>query len=71
MQRFFVSPDGNMWKVTREGGTVLSRHRTQGAAIDAGRKVARREKGQLIVQRPDGTFRTEWTYGEDPFPPRG
>lgn len=71
MQRFFVSPDGGRWKVTQEGGTVLSRHDTQAAAIVAGRRIARDAQGQLLVQRPDGTFRTEWTYGKDPYPPVG
>jgi hypothetical protein len=26
---------------------------------------------QILVQRDDGQWRTEWTYGKDPFPPRG
>lgn len=26
---------------------------------------------QIIIQKSDGTFREEWTYGKDPFPPRG
>lgn len=26
---------------------------------------------QILVQRTDGTWQTEWTYGKDPFPPRG
>lgn len=26
---------------------------------------------QILVQRDNGQFRTEWTYGLDPFPPRG
>lgn len=26
---------------------------------------------QILVQRDNGQWRTEWTYGQDPFPPRG
>lgn len=26
---------------------------------------------QILVQRDDGRFREEWTYGKDPYPPRG
>lgn len=26
---------------------------------------------QIKVQRLDGTYQTEWTYGRDPFPPEG
>lgn len=26
---------------------------------------------QILVQRVGGEWRTEWTYGKDPFPPKG
>lgn len=26
---------------------------------------------QIIIQRDNANFREEWTYGRDPFPPRG
>lgn len=26
---------------------------------------------QILVQKQGGQFQTEWTYGSDPFPPRG
>ncbi len=26
---------------------------------------------QILLQGDGGKFRTEWTYGNDPFPPRG
>ena len=26
---------------------------------------------QILIQGDGGKFRTEWTYGQDPFPPRG
>ena len=26
---------------------------------------------QILIQRDNGQFRAEWTYGEDPFPPEG
>lgn len=74
-QRLFVSPDGGNWKVQWEGGNIISRHQTQGAAIVAARTtVGALPQGtcsQIMVQGADGAWRTEWTYGRDPFPPRG
>ncbi|MBF9196666.1 DUF2188 domain-containing protein [Microvirga terrestris] len=26
---------------------------------------------QVLVHGADGKFRTEWTYGNDPYPPKG
>jgi hypothetical protein len=69
---YYVSPDGEKWKVTKQGGTVISRHETQRAAIRAAIDEAHANPpSQVRVQRPDGEFRTEWTYGQDPYPPAG
>jgi hypothetical protein len=71
----YVSPDGDLWKIQWEKGSVISRHFTQTTAIKAARElVSHYSRGyitQVVVQRPDGRFREEWTYGRDPFPPRG
>jgi hypothetical protein len=65
-----VVPNGNQWNVVREGGsTPLSTHRTQGAAEDAGRTVARRDSVELVTHRPDGTIRDRDSFGNDPHPP--
>ena len=73
--RLFVSPSGSQWKVQFEGGSLVSNHPTQEAAIKAARaKVASLPEGecsQIMVQGTDGKFRTEWTYGNDPYPPKG
>ena len=74
-QRLFVSPDGRRWKVQWEGGDVVGYHETQVAAISAARaKVRSLPPGtcsQIMVQATDGRWRTEWTYGQDPYPPAG
>lgn len=48
---------------------------TQAGAIKIARKhVAGLPQGtlsQILVQRDNGQFRAEWTYGQDPFPPKG
>lgn len=55
---------------------MVSRHLTQDEAIRQARLIARSSiargvEVQILVQRPNGIFRVEWTYGRDPFPPRG
>lgn len=66
-----VLPDGGDW-VVKHDGVVLSRHYTKQPAIDAGQKVAKaNQPSQLVVHRADGTIEFEWTYGNDPYPPKG
>jgi hypothetical protein len=74
-KRLFVSPAGKRWNVQWEGGKSDSFHDTQVAAIRrAGAVVGSLPAGtcsQIMVQGTDGKWRTEWTYGQDPFPPPG
>jgi hypothetical protein len=63
------------WKISYEGkhyGPYL----TQKAAIDAAVAAAHSSgqsgyDAQVLVQGRDNLFRTEWTYGNDPYPPKG
>jgi hypothetical protein len=69
---YYVSPEGQNWKVTKEGGIEISRHQTQRAAIRfAVDEAYANPPSQVLVQGEDGQFRTEWTYGKDPYPPPG
>ena len=64
---------GSGW-VNRKEGTnqVSSTHRTQQAAIDRGRQMAKQEKSEHLIHGRNGQIRERNTYtGEDPFPPRG
>lgn len=63
------------WRVTKDGVDV-SRHANKDDAVEQARSLAKQDKAnghdsQLLVQKSDGTWQTEWTYGNDPFPPRG
>lgn len=78
-KQYFVSPNGNAlapWKVT-SGGVTLQTCGTQQAAIGIASQRAkqdwevRKQPSQVMIQRPDGTFRAEYTYGNDPYPPAG
>ena len=48
-----ISKDGNGWKVTQDGDRI-SRHRTQGNAIDRGKTEARRDAVDLVTHGRDG-----------------
>ena len=66
-----VVPAGNGWAVKQEGRpTPISNHRTQAAAADAARPVARRNASEVVIHRPDGTIRNSNSHGNDPHPPR-
>ena len=67
-----VVPADDQWGVRGEGNTRLtSRHRTQGEAEHAAREIARRERSEVVIHRPDGRIRDRNSYGRDPFPPEG
>ena len=51
-----VAPDDHGWKVV-EGGHVESVHRTQKAAITAGRVLATRKNAELVAHERDGRVR--------------
>jgi len=66
-----VVPQGDKWAVKPEGAsTPLSTHRTQGAALEAGRREARRNESELVIHRANGQIRDKDSYGNDPNPPR-
>ena len=59
-----VSSDGSRWKVT-QGRETLSTHRTQAAAIDAGRREAKRDRVDLVTHGRDGRIRSKDSYGNE------
>lgn len=67
-----VVPADDQWGVRGEGNTRLtSRHATQGEAEHAAREIARHERSEVVIHRPDGRIRDRNSYGRDPFPPEG
>ena len=66
-----VVPNGKGWAVKPEGAAKpLSTHRTQRAASDAGRKVAKQNQSELVIHLPNGQIRDKDSYGNDPCPPK-
>jgi hypothetical protein len=65
-----VVPSGNGWAVKREGSSsTVSNHRTQTAATNAGRTIAKRSSGELVIHRANGQIRDKDSFGNDPHPP--
>lgn len=73
-QYFVVKHEGN-WKIKLDG-KHYGPYATQEAAINAAIAAAKEAQSQghnsqVLVQGADNKFRTEWTYGDDPYPPKG
>lgn len=59
------------WAVIGEGdGRASSLHDTQGDAIDAGRRLAEKNKSELVIHDRENKIRDKDSFGNDPFPPR-
>lgn len=68
----YVVPTSNGWAVRGEGnGRVTQHFDTQRDAISRGREIAMNQGAELRIQGQDGRFREAWSYGNDPFPPKG
>jgi len=68
----YVVRNGDKWGVRGEGNERLTRSfDTQREAIDHGRDIARNQGSELRIQGRNGQFREAWSYGNDPFPPKG
>jgi hypothetical protein len=59
-----VVPHESGWAVLGEGNSrVTSTHHTQREAIDAGRIVARKQHGELLIHGRDGKIRERDSVG--------
>ncbi len=68
-----VSPRGEQWAVTRRGASRASAVMDdKREAVERARELAKGwRESQVVVRKGDGRIQTEYTYGKDPFPPRG
>lgn len=71
-QRQFVVPVNGNWGVRGGGNDRLTAIcDTQREAIETGRSIAQNQRTELVIMNRRGQFREAWSYGNDPFPPRG
>lgn len=71
---FHVATRDGQWVVTRERRPdgEFDSFETKEEAVTRARGEARQQlPSQVKVHRTDGTIEHEFTYGDDPFPPRG
>jgi hypothetical protein len=70
--QYFVVLHDSQWKISFQG-QHYGPYRTQREAIRVAVDAAYKAKGdaQVLVQGQDNKFRTEWSYGNDPYPPPG
>lgn len=68
-----VAPQGSRWKVQRRGAAKAAKtFKDKAPAIAYGKGVAKNNQpSQLVIKKQDGTIQTEYTYGDDPYPPSG
>lgn len=75
LKQYFVVLHEGQWKVKYEGehqGPYPTQSKAIRAAIDAAHLIGSKgEDAQVLVQGENLQFRTEWTYGHDPYPPEG
>lgn len=71
-KQYFVVLHQGEWKISFNQ-KHYGPYSTQRAAIKAAVDAAHRAQGdaQVLIQGQDNKFRTEWTYGNDPYPPGG
>ena len=73
--QYFVVYHEKEWKISFQGkhyGPYSTQNLATRAAVDAAH--ASGQKGldaQVLIQRENNQWRTEWTYGNDPYPPKG
>ena len=70
--RVTPAEDGS-WKVKKDGAERATKiYEDKKDAVARGKELAKSTgKGQLVIHKGDGKIQTEYTYGEDPFPPKG
>ncbi|MBB3461273.1 DUF2188 domain-containing protein [Rhizobium sp. BK377] len=73
--QYFVVLHEGQWKI-KHNDKHYGPYQTQKAAIkeavDTAHKAGKQgHDAQVLVQGENNQFRTEWTYGNDPYPPKG
>jgi Uncharacterized protein conserved in bacteria (DUF2188) len=72
---YYVVRHQGQWKINlndQHHGPYQTQAAAIRAAVDAAHDSGKKgHNAQVLVQGKDNKFRTEWTYGEDPYPPPG
>ena len=64
-----VVPHYDGWATKREGGVRVGRlAETQAEAIEIGKRMAKRDKVQLVIHGRDSKIQDRYSYAKDPLP---
>lgn len=67
-----VVPSNGKWAVKGANNSKATKIlKTQSEAIIEARKIAKNQKSELIIHRPNGQIRAKDSHGNDPYPPKG
>ncbi len=73
--QYFVVLHNGEWKISlnqKHHGPYATQKAAIRAAVDAAHSTGNKgQDAQVLVQGQNNQFRTEWTYGHDPYPPKG
>jgi hypothetical protein len=74
-RKYYVVLYQGEWWVNYEGQRS-GPYSTQALAMEAAKKSAKQSAdsgypSQVLVQGRDNQWQVEWTYGDDPYPPKG
>lgn len=66
-----VTPKGVKWQVKGAGNKKATKlFNTQKEAIDYAKNIAKNQKSEVVIHRPNGRIRDKDSYGNDPNPPK-
>jgi len=69
-RRHVIPHNGNWAQMGAGNERVGSIHETQAEAIKEARRIARNNRGEVIIHGRDGRIRDADSYGNDPCPPK-
>ncbi|MHA3226105.1 DUF2188 domain-containing protein [Globicatella sulfidifaciens] len=70
-QHVVPNPNGG-WDVKGAGNSKSTKHTsTQSEAIKIATNIAKNQKSEVVIHRPNGQIRNKNSFGNDPFPPKG
>ncbi len=64
-------PQGGWQVKSANSQRATVRVSTQAEGIAIAREIAKNQKSEVVIHRPNGQIRDKNSYGNDPYPPRG
>jgi hypothetical protein len=61
MKNYHLTPKGDRWELTEEGGSAVATYDSKEEGIESSRRVVAEESGSLKIHHADGTVDEERT----------